>query len=152
MTMTLGFDVGGFLDAVLDADTTEALLRALARHAPAGPLRYGRDTDVLEIVELDRDGSASTPGDADAVRADVAAVGSYAVWGNDEAPLGVGPLILPGGGWDLDALHADPALRAEAVRWHVDRVFTSDVARPYFDRGHDLLDVAERHRLILVLR
>lgn len=151
MTMTLGFDVGGFFEALFDADTTDALLRALARHAPAG-LRCARYDRRYEIVELDREGGRREPDDADEIRAAIAAAGSYAVWANSDAPLGVGPLIVPGSGWDLAALHREAGVRAEPVRWHVDEVFASDRARPYFDEGQALIDVAERHRLLLVFR
>jgi len=155
MTMTLGFDAYDYLEVVLDELGASAVLAAIAKHASGGPIRVGRYVDDnYDLVEIDRTGAISTPSDVAAIRTAIKQVHNYVDWPNEEAPEGVPPIILPGSGWDIAALLAEPAMQmlVEAERFCRD-IYGSDRARVFMDElGGPLLDVAEQHRLITVFR
>jgi len=154
MTMTLGFDAYGYLEAVLDPARASAVFAAIAKHAKQ-PIRAGRYVDGnYDIVEIDRSGAISTPIDVAAIRTAIGSVHNYVDWRNDEAPEGVPPIILPGGGWNVAALMAEPAMQALVAEERFCRdIYGSDRGRIFMDaRGKKLLAVADKHRLITVFR
>lgn len=154
--MTLGFDAVEYLEAVLDKPGARKVLVAMAKHAPKKPIRVGHyvGDDTYDVQELDADGTTAAPKDLSAILAAIKKAGKYVDWPYDGAPEGVPPIILPGAGWDLDALVAEPAwkklVKAERL---CAMTYGTDRAKVWLDaRGKKLLRVAEKHRLVLVYR
>jgi hypothetical protein len=155
MTMTLGFDAYEYLEAMLDNAGANAVLAAIAKHAKA-PIRAGRfvGDDTYDIVEIDRDGTMSAPSDVTAIQTAIKKAGKYVDWPNDAAPEGVPPIILPGPGWNVATLLAEPAMKALVAEERFCRdIYGTDRGRIWMDaRGKKLLAVADKHRLISVFR
>lgn len=153
MTMTLGLEFHGYVRwSRGDVALADEVLAAVARHLPGGgALRFLRERGPAdELLEVDAAGVRPVS-DAERLRAAIRAAGSYHVWPNDEAPLGIEPVILPGPGWDVAALCAEPALvRAQLG---ADHFADGRRALPFFgERCAPLLDLAEAERFVLVFR
>lgn len=152
MTMTLGFDAFGYFEALFDERVAREIFAALAKHAPVQPLRIARyGSGGYSVSEIGTDGVERQCDEAAAISAAIADA-SFVDWPNTEAPLGVEPILLPGSGWDLAALSAEPIIKSEDVAYYF-AAGEAGAARIMLDARCDaLLDVAEAHRLVLVFR
>lgn len=150
MTMTLGFDALGYLEALFDEETAHEIVATLAKHAPRKPLRvarYGRDGYVVSEVA---DGKSSPSKDATIAAAIEGASGVD--WDNSDAPLGVSPILLPGRGWDLAALRKEKVIRSEEVAFHWGASEAGKARELLGSECDAALDVAEEHNLVIVFR
>jgi hypothetical protein len=150
MTMTLGFDSMGYFEALFDETIALEIVSALAKHAPEKPLRVARSGrggySVFDVAK----GKLSPSADPKIAKAIDKA--SYVDWGNSDAPLGVSPVLLPGSGWKLAALKKEKVLVTDPVAFHWDASEANE-ARAYLgSRCDSLLDLAEKHNLLLVYR
>lgn len=151
MTMTLGFNAHGYFEALFAEDVAQALIVALAKHAPGGRLRIGEfSRDGYQIHEVDRTGKETPCAEREAIAAAIAEA-SYVSWANSDAPT-ASPILLPGTGWDLKALRTERVFENERVKFHFEAAEIAK-ARPYFEAScAELFDVAEKHGLVLVFR
>jgi hypothetical protein len=150
--MTLGFGVGFTLETNAEPADVDAALVTLARHSPVSLVRVvwfvagGGD----EVREVDADGRVRPAAETARILRAVDDAGGYLSWPSGDAPLWVPGLILPGGGWDVAALMATPAMRRLAASWRdiEDNVVCGDDVRLGPD-ADALLAVAARYHLLV---
>lgn len=155
MTMTLGFGAHDYLARSVGEDGVNELLIALGKHAPDGkPIRIGSwAAEAYNVLECGPDGVVGVPADLAVVQAAIKKAG-FASWANDDAPEGLQTLILPGTGWNDEALRDEPAIQMlfDNNAFIVDLQDTKQ-ARIFVDaQGKRILAVADKHRLLCVFR
>ncbi len=155
MTMTLGFGAHGYLARSVGADGVNHLLIAFGKHAPDGkPIRIGIwGEDSYDVLECGTAKIVGVPADLAVVQAAIKKAG-VASWANDDAPEGLQTLILPGTGWNDEALREAPAIQTlfDTNAFIVDLQDTKR-ARIFVDaQGKKILAVADKHRLLCVFR
>lgn len=155
MTMTLGFGTYDHLTRAMGDTGAREVLAVFAKHAPNGvSIRAGAYGEPYKVFECTRDGVVVEPADLADVQAAIAKAG-YASWANDDAPEMLPRIILPGTGWDSNALlEEDAILRLCDADAFITEFMGTDQARGYASTGSakKVLAAAEKHRLITIFR